>query len=517
MKNELEKIDALLISWMNIKESGKKALKRFTGRVFNNDFQKPDEEEIKEKLGRKWRVVVDNLLELARFIDVFQPTTGKHAREFYLSCLDCKLVETFKGQKNLSNLIKKAVKIGMLQETKKGYSFNNEKATCKAYTYNPLIQFTLTNLSTNWERKGEGGHFKSGKNSEYYDIFSQMPFKNVDNGAIFADIGKISDNIKNYSFKSGDFGLLKATDAEIVSGLYSTYPLLRDYQEKVERINLNLPDFFKLRYSPKITRSKGGYITKIGIRAFSDFSFTPSGDFRNELLRGYGFSSVYSFDVKSSIYRVTYFLNRGEWLDNSIDFYDMMKPANSSMNREEYKQFAQRLYFSASPERVFYSLAPYGWKDKVSNEAEIKERIRTYWEKMREVIGKSFRSEIFYHESNIYIDLLDELILRGFKVVSNFDCFYSTCQEIQKIALELLPKIMKAYLNKTMNMEEEEQKESPENYTKGEAGILALEEDFYPRAEEEHRKAVAEYMKMVNEAKIKALRGLASRLLKKLK
>lgn len=542
MKNEIEKIDKILADWVIKKESAKGGLKRFTGREFNIDFETPTESQIKEMLGRKWRVVVDNLLTLSSYIDTFHATDETTAREFYLSTIEKGILRRFNTHQNASKIIEKAVKVGMLQATKKGFSFNNIDAAPKAFIYNPLIRFLLPNSCNNKAIANRCNNEEEGREEFLYseknrDFSSKMPFKMVENeeNKSFSTLEKPFNNSpRNWTFKSGDFGIVKATDEEILQGLNKSYPWLVEYQRKVERINRDFPDLFKIRFQPKIERGEKGNISKIGIRAYSEFCNTPSGKVREEILNRAGFQEIYSHDVKSSIFRLTYLLNFGAWLPNRIDFYEAMKPKDCGMPRNAYKLLAQRLYFCSSPERVFYSLAPYGWKSTIGERTEnlIKLRIKTYWEAMRSIIGKSYRSEIFFHESNLYIDLLEELIYKGYRVAQVYDAIYSTESGIDAACNEVLPILAKGYLNTTkyktgleplkmekmkMKIEEEEQKESPENYTKGEAGILALEEDFYPRAEEEHRKAVAEYMKMINEAKIKALRGLASRLLKKLK
>ncbi len=51
------------------------------------------------------------------------------------------------------------------------------------------------------------------------------------------------------------------------------------------------------------------------------------------------------YDVKSSIYRLTHFLNFKVWLDNSIDLYEEMygQPFENEEQRKQYKLFAMKL------------------------------------------------------------------------------------------------------------------------------------------------------------------------------
>ena len=117
--------------------------------------------------------------------------------------------------------------------------------------------------------------------------------------------------------------------------LYENYPQLKHYQELADLINdVYYTDDLdrQIQFIPTFTWRKGNKcIIKIGIRATNplvsakkeynekDEKWTIHKD---EIFNRYGLKHHY--DVKSSVPRLTYFLNTGDWLDNNIDLYAKM-------------------------------------------------------------------------------------------------------------------------------------------------------------------------------------------------
>lgn len=256
-----------------------------------------------------------------------------------------------------------------------------------------------------------------------------------------------------------------ATDTEIQKGLEASYPWMTEYQDRAARLNTTLPPIFRMTFQPKIKRGKGGKVSKVGIRCHSPFCQTLRGEFREAVLRDLGFPAVYEYDTKSSIYRISYFLSTGVWMENSVDFYEVMKPGDCYLDRETYKSLAQRLYFCHSAAEVFNSIKPrpidpQGLLDRSTMERAarlfygreveqaVKERLEVYWHAMRAIVTP-YRSEIFFHESCLYLDLLEALTARGYKVGQVYDGFYSDRPDIEAACLSLLPGLAQSYLKKT--------------------------------------------------------------------
>lgn len=450
------------------------------------------------------------------------------AREFYLSSLDADLVAALGAQPTVSRTIDKAIALGMLTETRAAYSHHNDNAHPKAYTYNPNAAALLAavmdakmntikgqpqifdgpaKMNTNRERdietrlfsplesssnlfkgnsrdcqnlgagkgfQGASGAFKGSQN-----IDAGKAFDGASKGLAGVELDKLPSGLDKGQqggiqgfqeatprpWKFGTHLNRAATDAEIVKGLSVSYPWLQEYQDRAARLNATLPPIFQMTFTPKIKRGKAGKVSKVGIRCHSPFCATLRGAFREAVLRDLGFSSVYAYDTKSSIYRISYLLNTGKWIANDIDFYELMKPRECYLDRSTYKSLAQRLYFCHSAAEVFNALKPrpadpQGLLDRATmeraarlcygkeTEQAIRARLEVYWAAMRAIVN-SYRSEIFFHESCLYLDLLEALTARGYKVGQVYDGFYCDRPDIEAACLSLLPKIAKNYLEKT--------------------------------------------------------------------
>lgn len=530
-------IDFIIAAWVRrADETGatESGSNRYTGRTFPAKFEKLTAGEVKERLGRKWRAVAGTLMTLAKRVDAWKPTDTARgvAREFYLSSLDATLVGVLGGQRNVANAIKHAKAVGMLTETRTEYTYRNEQARPKAYTYNPTTAALLSsmmedgpanlstyygqanlstyygqaaffdggaNLSTNREYEEEGLFFTIGNSIACQNLGAGKGFQGASKGfqgcleigldkgfqGAFKGLAGSGMDPLSSELDKGQQGALQgfqqatparpwkfgthlnraATDAEIQRGLALSYPWLPDYQRRAAALNTTLPPIFRMTFQPKIKRGKGGKVSKVGIRCHSPFCQTLRGEFRHAVLYDLGFPKVYEYDTKSSIYRISYFLSTGVWMENSVDFYEVMKPRDCSLDRETYKSLAQRLYFCHSAAEVFNSIKPrpidpQGLLDRATmeraarlfydkeTERAVKERLETYWYAMRAIVTP-YRSEIFLHESCLYLDLLEALTARGYKVGQVYDGFYSTAPDIEAACLSLLPGLAKKYLEKT--------------------------------------------------------------------
>jgi hypothetical protein len=231
-----------------------------------------------------------------------------------------------------------------------------------------------------------------------------------------------------------------ATDEQIIQQLMINYPQITDYMNKADAIN---EEFFcnekyklGIQFQPKVTRSKGGLITKLSIRATNGICNLKDHDngndsgriWRKDFLKEYfGTNDYLEFDVTSSIFRLTNFLNNNVWLDNSIDLYPVMygRQFKNDDERTAYKKFAMKLYFgrSAGVIRTNICNRDSDLKNNYSTE-DIDNTIEDMQNRMLNTIGPSWDSEIFLHESCIYMDLLESLLRDGLDVVQVYDGFY---------------------------------------------------------------------------------------------
>lgn len=386
--------------------------------------------------GRKWKANVEKLWKLCQFAEDYQgecdETTGlKSISDVCVIGLPqtCKeLQRLFGSQQNVSNTIKKAIDAGLLAVVYDNYQIGQ---CSKLYAINPRKIAELNRLVNETGLNAGNG-----------------------NDNIYTPLPTYSTNIR---FSSGRrLPGVGVTDETIIKVLHENYPHLKFFEDLNEANNRQLLNiytnplptystnirFLLGKFEPKVKRNfKTGVITAISIRETSQAAVLPKkdGNFTRSDLFDYLYESqdVYEFDVKSSIYRVTYFLNTGKWLDNDVDFYQLISPYKFSTteDRENFKAVCQRFYFAKSPEQVFERLFKKKYIEKTEENAR---HITAIFYNLRKTIGKTYDSEIFLHESCIYMLLMRELLKRGIVVTQVYDGFYAP-QEIAGLCTELLP------------------------------------------------------------------------------
>ena len=410
---------------------------------FRNDIT--TEEELVKVLGQRWKT---NLALLGSFVDVFQHITGrKEISEISVSVKSKRLVDIYKNPRNVSNVIALACKVDLLKCVNDKYRFGLYESYAKTYIYNKVVQDLIKGLIA--------------KHNINYTKYIVRNNKTNDTTYISGNEFEI-DHTKHYNVLfSSRLRIPHITDEQCLAYLYEFYPQLAHYQDIADEMNgtflKEIPEQ-QIVFQPKITRSKGGYVTKIGIRATSSVvslkeheSINPNykGVWRKDYLKEFfGTDKYFEYDVKSSIYRVSYLMNYGEWLDNTYDFYELAygKKFDSPAERAYFKEFAMRLYFDSPSTLYNHTKECYaGLLSSGISEQTIKDGITDLKAKLDYSIGNlPLGSEIFLHESCIYLDLVHELRKQGFKVVQIYDGFYSD-QDIRPICEKILPVIAEQY------------------------------------------------------------------------
>lgn len=228
-------------------------------------------------------------------------------------------------------------------------------------------------------------------------------------------------------------------------------------------------------FRPNITFSRRGICTNISIRATSTASGLPSWekaysegraddgtvklwreDYLTELFR-MPYELLSHYDVKSSIYRTTYFLNTGVWVPQSVDFYPLMfaglRPDDpdgyafeTAKQRAEYKQGCMRLYFSPSAKDQRARMKRAGLLSPNYTKEEHLAAIEEARRKMRLAIGgRVYGSEVFLHESAVLLLLRRELYRQGVKTSQCYDGFWADDERLPELCEELLPKVAEEY------------------------------------------------------------------------
>lgn len=173
------------------------------------------------------------------------------------------------------------------------------------------------------------------------------------------------------------------------------------------------------------------------------------------MLNKYGLS--FEYDIKSSVPRLTYALNKGTWLDDDIDLYEVIydkfieycpeeKMKWNKETRKIFKSFFMNIYFDNENELYKHFAVKISTKTKYkkSEWQDLDKILRCYKKAAEDVIGKSYDSEIFYYESIIYMDVLKYLLDNGYEVLQCYDCWYCN----KNISKDNINKIIKNKINK---------------------------------------------------------------------
>ena len=340
-----------------------------------------------------------------------------------ISCKSKTLLSICGSQQNASNLIKYMKQIGLLADYDTSYQFNafyDKDNKCKEYCYNYDNECKVKE------------YCKINNINKYKIINKRINIYNSKKLQSF-DESKVLFNSKLHLYKPDNWS---CTDFEnyIYCILLENYPELEYYQNLADEINDKYynDDFSRqVIFRPTFTWNKGNKaIVSIGIRACNELvsakKEVEDGDkenqlYRYELLKQYNLS--FEYDIKSSVPRLTFALNKGVWLDEDIDLYEVIynkfielcpseKLPWNDKTRKLFKSFFMNIYFDNENELYKHFAV------KISQKVQYKKEdwqsltyiLKAYKEATEEVIGNSFDSEIFYYESIIYMEVLKYLL-----------------------------------------------------------------------------------------------------------
>ena len=410
------------------------------------DFVK-NEEELKARLGRKWK---ENLKELGIFAIKHQPITSNYLKKdkngnphpvhiLPIACTSPYLLDIFKkpNPRYASRLIDKCKKIGLLVEVKHSYRFGFLKANkneCKAYAYNKEVEHLIIRIC---KKEGIKIQKESIINNPLVDRFKDSSLLSKEE----------QDNI---SLRNGNFNLKNYNIDDVKAIIQEKYSaLIRPRVEKIAEMNRKLPSEQQIRFRPNPKYGKKS-LRRISIRATSPIvSSKVEKDekaqyriYRDDYLTEYFDGKPYfQYDVHGSIFQVAHLLNYGEWLDgNGIDPYEVMfgQAFGCKTDRSAYKLLAMSLYFDDVNMIYAHSRLDTLITNLKYGKRRIKEAIAKAAEKMERFAGKTLYNEIFLHESLIYIDFVYELRNRGINVIQIYDGFYFCQGSIGLAELERL-------------------------------------------------------------------------------
>ena len=186
------------------------------------------------------------------------------------------------------------------------------------------------------------------------------------------------------------------------------------------------------------------YLTKIGFRASNMICSYKErqnenpcykGKWRSEYLTEVYGPDYNNYDFNASIWRLSYNLLHDEMLPESIDAYELAytDKFKSKEDRDIFKKIAMRLYFGGinqlgvQVENKFKEIANKLGKKYTYDHARarcIQDIMSDHKLLAVEKIGGFFDSEIFLHESCIYLNIYKDIVDSGIRCTQIYDSFY---------------------------------------------------------------------------------------------
>jgi hypothetical protein len=464
------------------------------------------EEEVKNILGRKWK---HNLALIGAFINTYQYlTSDKEIRPIIISTTGEFMVNLCGTSRNAAMLVEKMLQLKLLTKSKQiievekleltedgeiiskriekkeiEYSYKRKLST--QYFYSKRIQNILKEIIVKEEivikQEREESDSDCGRTKvEGFDNKDFIPY---------IDRVKITSNT-SIPCIAEDMASL------IFPVLYNKYPQLHKFQQIAIDMNKNLNSVNKIKFKPDLKYDKSRkYVKKISIRATNPLVSAKKdkehvkenfcGKFRDEVLQEQLGDIWSEFDVKSSIPRVAVLSNYGVWLDQDIDlYYEMYKEMYKllqleTVSYEEYKKLGIREYFKDMFMRVAFDKSPAKMASNVKgvwNNTEVRSRLTeeqfeeynnemkriakeyftAYLAAAKKVLGGNLDTELFLHESCIYLLVAKKIREMGIKLVQVYDGFYTDkkVENIEKIVEDCALEYYSEFLQERENEKE---------------------------------------------------------------
>lgn len=394
------------------------------------------ENEIIKILGSKWIECLRNILYVVKR---FGNTEYSKAISYYISTYDKYFLSNIGNPSTVSKTLKKCIDIGLIKLKDSFYCFNNGSQNRSRYYYwNSRIAKVIRNMAIK-----NGITVRKPKKSKIRLMKERI--WNLQNRIEEKNEKKIKENMNNVYIKQ--FTSIDLDDDLAHYCLHKNYPFFEKYHIMMERYN-DIEEFENNRevFNFNIERNKSNHIMSIAIRGTSTLCSFSHEDRDSTLDDMFGQYHWFLNDVNGSIFRVTYLLNHGVWLDRKIDMYEFICGFELDKNtRDIIKHNLMMLcYFSTSFNDAVNNLVYRSELNEVTDITQLadekynvfkcifnadcddlKKSYEYLYYRMREVLGVSYLSEIFLFESCIYILAKKKLVERGYRVVRVYDGFYT--------------------------------------------------------------------------------------------
>lgn len=372
-----------------------------------------------------------------------------------------KFISICGSQQNASNMIKYMIKIGLLELEDATYQYNAvqegyNKSKTYRYYYDNEVKIKI------YCKEQNINIYKVLNNKQAStSVVQKFKIENFDND-------KVRFSSQLHLLKPDNYSVAQF-ERYIETVLYRNYPTLEHYQSLADYINEvyyeDTPEM-AINFTPTYTWNKGNKaITKIGIRATNELVSAKKekdgnenfyGMYKEDILEKYGLTL--EKDVTSSIPRITLSLNTGEWIPEEVDIYEKIYQEyklsqsvvqNFAAARPAIKKLHMRAYFDRpSTLGVHTRRVMANVRSKEAVDAEM----RRYQESVKKAEGGVlYGSEIFFHESCIYMDVLLSMLEAGYKIWQCYDAFYAAKESVtQEEYQEYVTQLVKEKANKYM-------------------------------------------------------------------
>lgn len=376
------------------------------------------EDEIKRNLGRKWRVNVRYLNLLCnyymKYFDKVLPISCNNPRLCDRIGLGCYM--------DLSRLLDKAVKLGLLTVVSDKYGFNHwndEDNYSRMYRIDPTMAAqieAITNVLYN------AYNIDGGRESIYIKNFNE-------------DLEEDNIGLEISPAELPIISCRKKFQSSYRKFVYDRYPQIGFIQSLLTEMNGCLEDhehWFATSMSVNTKDLDDAGMCSFSCRAYSELCGMrkvqrfPDELCRDDLLDGYfGKGSWEEFDLNASIYRIARSCRDGRWYNSGVDIYETLHggPFATREDRDEFKSICMVMAFSSGldPACKAYRMK---FNRLDMDHGSVKEIIEPVGKAVSEFCGP-VDTDVFLHESCIMTMTRYRLFEKGIRAVQLYDCLFA--------------------------------------------------------------------------------------------
>jgi len=405
------------------------------------------QEELINKLGRKWRI---NLCTLYELVARYYKRIGNKSIQISTHSKSLHRIIGTNNAKQASKVIDMAMDIGLFKLDSDLYGFNHidrDDNYSRTFFVDGEISSIITNSSHMGERIGDKGKREKREIKLMLEM-EEIKYTNL-------DLPEISSK--------KEYDMTNRQEEEIMAALKQRYPQIGYYQDMIDavnncytiddegRIDPHLQTFLEPRIHKYVDRNNRT-MARFGIRAYNELCSLPKRNDRifdrNDELDYYmGKDRWFEYDLNASIYRIARSIRDGNWYDNATDIYEIFNggPFDNEEERKKFKVICNMVHFSKDMNTACSAYRRKFKDERNLKNTELKPRLEEIKQRITEFCG-NFDSEIFLHESCIVTGTVKLLLDNGIKAVQLYDCIF-----VEKAGSTEIRNIVDMYLHSSFN------------------------------------------------------------------